>query len=386
MTSGDAGSVKCCAVGRPFGPGVYTLPMKHTLSMRVAALLLSFAAAAPAAVPELPRGAMLVAPETLAAAEPAALALEQRAGAALQAGDAPAAIALLAAETDPSVRELAADRLIERLRAGPPSVAGAALLDWLAARPAQVYRRHDETAADWFVPVFDLDGRARGTRLLWQQQAEREHWRERLAQAPQAALADLADADAGALARAAEAIAALTPEQHAGVRAALDGGSPAALWLASARRAPDLDAYRAVLARGGEAQQLELVASARIALPADAALRFLDAAAERPALASAAILALAPLAADHTPALERLDDLLSDREHGASAAAALARLPRPDRVQKIEALLETAPDATRATHLALALRLEGSPAAQAALRRLADDPRLPEGLRQELRQ
>lgn len=375
-------SVKRSTVGRVGGIGVYTFPMKHSLLGLCVAMLVSFAPAAPAAVRALPEDAVLVAPSALAAAEPAARALEQQVVALL--ADRPAdAIALLAAEADPLVFERAADRLIERLRAQPPSTAGGALLDWLATRPARVFQRHDETAADWFVPLFDPASRARGTQAIWQHATERAHWQQRLAQDPGAALAELGEAEPASVWRAAEAIAGLTAGQHAALRKALDGASPVALWLASARRQPDPLAYAAVLRRGDEAQQLELVAAAATALPPEAALRFLETASRQATLASASIVALAALAPRHPPALQRIEAWLADPQQGASAAAALARMPSSDRVQRIEALLDDA-DATKATHLALALRLEGSADAQAVLRRWAEDPRLPERLRREL--
>jgi hypothetical protein len=376
--------VKRFAVCLPAGVDVYTLPMKCLIRVLFVVLLAAPSLPCGAAVATLPPGAVLVESAPPASTAQAAAALQQSVQSALRQQRPQAAIALLAAEADPLLFEWAADAVIAQLRSAVPDAAGGVLLDWLAGQPVRVYRRHEETAADWFVPLFDVGARARGSQMLWRQHEQRLAWQQRLAQQPKAALRALATADAAQQARAAEALPALLPGERAALRAALSAAAPVALWHALALLQPDAEAYAQVLARGSQTQQLELIASAPQALPAAEAQRWLETAGESPELASAALLALAALAPRHPPALERLKSALDDPLHGASAAAAWARLPQPDRVQRIEALLGMAPSATRAAHLVLALRLDGSPQAQAVLRRWSGDQRLPEALRREL--
>jgi hypothetical protein len=360
-----------------------SLPCLSRLALLVLALAL---AAAVDARSRLPDEAVL-----LDALPPAALAEAERVADAvdrlLQAGQPAAARARLAALSDPLLAEAAADRLIDRLRRRAPDAAGSELLAWLASWPERVFRRHEETAGDWFVPVFAVAQRADGTLEAWRREQERSDWRERLARDPGAAIVALAAAAADQHQRAAEAAMELDDAAIArllGAARAAPERLPADLWAALAEHSGDPQAVAEVLARGSQAQQLALIAAAPQRLPPLQAEALLERAGRQPALASAATLALATLAASHPPAAELLATRLDDAELGPSAAAGLARMPDEDRVARIGRLLGAAPSALTARHLVLALRLEGSPQAVELLQRWASDPRLPAELRQEI--
>jgi len=355
--------------------------MKTLVTFCCTALLA--ASTADAGLPVVPPHARLVSPDQLARAVDARLV--DRVAQALAAGRAGDAIAVLAAEPDPQAFELAASAMIDRLRASPPSAAGRAWLQWLAAEPVRLYQRHEETAGDWFVPALQVPMRAQGTLELWQHVERRDGWVQAFRTQPRAALRRLDSADASDIDAAADAVSQLSTADFAAVRVEFDRIDPApALWLAAAQRAADPQAVRRLLDRGQPAQRLAALTLAVDTLGPAEAQTVLDLAAEQPALASAATLALARIAVEHPPALQRLQSRLADKALGSSAAAALARIPSPDRVERIESMLKSSTDARSAGNLVLALRLEDSADARAVLQRWAQDPRLPESLRREL--
>jgi hypothetical protein len=360
------------------------LSVGHFITALVASFLLLGNIAA--ARDRLPADAVLLEQlpaESLQAGAKLALDLDRL----LQAGQADAARARLIAEADPVIAEAAADALIERLRRAAPSRAGSELLQWLAGQPDRLFRRHEETAADWFVPWFAVARRADGTLEAWRRDQERENWHRRLAEDPAAAIEALAADTPDQQQRAAEAALELSDAE---IGRLLDAARVAPerlsadLWAAIGERSGDPQAAAEVLARGSQVQQLALIAAVPRRLPPAQAQALLERAGHQPALASAATLALAALAASHPPAADLLAHRLDDPELGPSAAAALARMPGADRVARIDAMLGAEPTALRSRHLVLALRLEGSPQAGALLQRWASDPRLPTALQREL--
>jgi hypothetical protein len=358
------------------------------MRLRILLFLLAMQAANPtsAATAVLPAGAVLV--RTEAMPDPSERQqLQQRMQGALARGDVAAAIAAFESTADPRLAEAAAAALIDDLRAEPirlPAASG--WLQWLAAQPPRVYVRHEETAADWFLPLHDLANRAAGTLQLWQADTAREAWQRQFARTPAAALAALADSDdAEQRAAAAAAVATLPAIEFDALRraaATLDIAPDMA--VAIAERSDDPAAWQRVLAAGDDQQRLQLVARAGTRLAPQAALDWLQQAMSRPALASAALLAVAELAAREPAAGAVLRDALDDPELGPSAAAGLARSAEVDRVARIEALLDADAGTLKRRHLALALRLEGSAAADAVLQRWARDPAMPRALRREL--
>jgi hypothetical protein len=360
--------------------------MKISVSGFVCVVLLLATAWAGAGTTAVPPGAVLLesasASDTRSAKALAAAALE-----ALDNDDEHQAQARLAAAPDHVSFELAAASVIDALRGGAPSSAGTAVLQWLASQPVRVYVRHEETGADWFVPWQSIAARAAGTLDVWRAWQERQHWSERIATQPEAAFEALLVAPAAQHERAAEALAVMPGamfDRFAALASARPDQRLPAIRLAIAQREPTFAAFERALRDGDQIQQLALIARANELLPPADAVRFLERGALQPPLASAAVLAMAELAATHPPALDALKARLDDPDLGPSIAAGLARLPVAGRVAKIESMLGDQPVPTRAFNLALALRLEGSSAARDVLRRWSEDPRLPDALRGEL--
>lgn len=246
--------------------------------------------------------------------------------AALLAGKGEDATVLIASEPSPLVREWVAMQQLEALQAGPPLAAAGALLDWAEAQPIRVFRQHDETAAPAFLPMFDIAQRARDLRRLWAQRGERERWAERLARAPDSAIAGLPGRDREAQARAAEAVELLDSagfDALSSAARAAPAAVPAALWQAMAIRRPTADWLQRALDSGDAAERLKTIALAA-RLPdaeAEAVLAPLETDSE---LGSAATLALVP----KRLAGQRFDALgaaLADPRRRDATAAGLAR-------------------------------------------------------------
>jgi hypothetical protein len=303
----------------------------------------------------------------------------------LASSDAASAIAVLSTEGDPLLAELAAAEVIDALRTRPASAAARGLVEWLALQPDRVYRRHEETAGDWYLPLLGIAARAEGTLLLWRHAEERAAWAERLSRPSDATWADLERVSGDEAERAAEALLQLDTRSYATFRASAPTHAlPAPVWLAIATRSPDRDSYDRAWAVSDGRQRLLLVERAADALPAADAVRWLAQATEAPEVASAALLAVASLSEREPAARAVLLRALDDPAFGPSAAAGLARGAADGRAERIAALLDAGASEIKARHLVLALRLDASPAAHDVLRRWAHDSRLPDTLRREL--
>jgi hypothetical protein len=362
---------------------------------RMRTLLLSLAAATFIAASVTPAAALAAEPMTAVRVEHVAPALALRADALADAlhaqagsGAPHAVLESLAAIDDAVAFELVASRLIDRWREQGPQPGAHSVLEWLATQPVRVVRQHEESAADHFEPVFAIAARAIGTLDLWQRQQARDGWRQRLASSPFAAVEALRRADAMDRSLAATAVEMLDDAALDALHRQMPVDAPVALWHAVAMRRADVDAFLVVLAHGDAGLQLDVVARAPAALPASEAMQVLESARQQPGLASAALLAMASLAPEHAPALDTLLASLDDPASGASGAAALARMPTADRGEHLASWLDAQPDeklrAPRTRHLVLAVQLEGSPQAVAALQRFGARDAVPGVLRKEL--
>jgi hypothetical protein len=335
-----------------------------------------------AAVTSLPPGARLVddaaaAPDAARVAADAAPVL-----AAVRRGEGDAAVRLLRALDDPWRFEAAASLAIEQMQIQAPSAAAEQLLAALAREPVRLYRRHDETAGDWFVPLYDIPKRAASARTLLARIAARDALLPALRAGKAVALAGTKDP--AVLAAALEALTPVEAKMLAAAALSQPAVVPPSAWSLLARKAPTPALLDMALQRAPEAEFLPLLQELPQRIEAGQALDWLDRAAARPAYLSAVAAALGRLAPRSAAAEAKLIALLGDAQAGPSAAAALARLDVPDRVGRIDAALAKASDPSVVARLALALRLEGSPAANERLRRLQGDPRLPDATRQEL--
>lgn len=180
------------------------------------------------------------------------------------------------------------------------------------------------------------------------------------------------------------------PAFRAGVAAALEAadadtlaaacaGIRAGDWLAlCARRLRNAELYQRLIAQAPEAAAPAL-AEVRRFLPPATATSLLKAAAEQPALRSAAYYQLAKLP-------EGPGFLLSELGKpgaGESAAAALAERRSPEVLSGLGTRL-AAPDELTQRHAVLALKLRGDEEARALLQGVSRDPAKPEVLRQEV--
>ncbi len=354
------------------------------LTLILALLLAGSAGARPLAL--LPAGAVVVAPEDLPiAATEAAKRAAEGARQSIDGHDDAAAWAALQSLDDPLAFELAAAELIAALQAGGGSAAGDRLLARLADVPTRVFHRHAESAAHWYLPLFDVAARAKSALALRARAQQREVWRGRFEADPSAALGALGGAGMGEGPIAAEAVPLLGAKAALSLLAAAKSApasTPSPLWRALAERLKSADAFSQAAEHASEADLLALL-PASAALPDREALQWLDRIGRRPDLASAALLAIAPRATPGSPALARLIDALDDPALGATAASALARRGSSDEVAALSASIPRA-SPLALTHIALALRLIGTAEADRALAALREDPRLPDTVRREL--
>lgn len=338
-----------------------------------------------AGVTRIPAGASLVQPEALRinAAQVAADAAPVLAS--LARGDAARALALLRALPDAASFESTASHVIEQLQQRPATPATDVLLEALANEPIRLYQRHDETAGNWFVPVFDVPGRAQSARRLHARVLERDRLLPKLRQGDVRPLS-VGASDPAALVAALEL---LTPTEAARLvaRARPKGAALApGAWSALARRAPEPDTLDAVLQFERPAEALALLQQLSGSLPPETTLAWLERALGYADYRSASVAAIGREAARSPLALQKLGELLgaADATTGASAAAALAQLPAALRLAEYDRVLAKSRDPKVLARIALALRLDDSPPARERLQRLSDDPRLSETVRKEL--
>lgn len=283
-----------------------------------------------------------------------------------------AAAARLCSSADALAAEAALAHWLAGIDAGHLDAGTIAGLAVLAACPTRVYRRHEETAGDWWVPAFANSAKARGLLQL--------HARQQAIRAASAALAR-------------DGLRAWQDGWDLGFARAALGGLPADIrvdFAAHKSRAPMATLALALegspqlaLAALAEAPE-EALAGALVPLfaviPAEGRPAALDAAVARPGLASAALLASAAWPAD--PALEsRWLRWLDDPALGASVAQVLAQRWETARLARA---LGAATQPQRQLYLALALRLQDSPAARQALQAAAERGALPGHLAAEL--
>lgn len=232
------------------------------------------------------------------------------------------------------------------------------------------------------VPAFDPGAMARYALGAWVRHEARDATRAAFG-AGAASFAAAFDADgearliAAGIADAAKgADAATLRRNRAALSSTLAAGFPVEDAVAAAAIAlSDAALAKQLLADGDPARTVQQLGALVKALPANAALDLLDGV-TRPELTSAALQAMATLAATEPRARERLLAKLADPRDGGSAAAALASLHDPALAPTLAALARSAPQPAAAKRAALALFLDGSPTARAALATLSDDPRI----------
>lgn len=283
--------------------------------------------------------------------------------------------------------EQSAAMVIERLQAGADSDEARTVLLGLAETSTRVFMRHEETASDWFVPVFSIGERARSAIRLLDMRREIDRWEHQLIEDPLAALRTLNQSARG-VDSAAAAVAALQTKEaiQLGRRLQSDRSTatPSAVAREIALKTADVYWFEYVAEHGTAQDQLTLIARSDV-LPDEQAVEWLVAMADRTEVASAAVIALSKHADAGSVALTALIDALDQQALGPSAAAALARRPQADRIELLAQLSRSDELSPRALgRVALALRLEGSGPATELLGVLSRRDALPDAVRQEL--
>jgi len=336
---------------------------------------------------DLPVDAVIVDDATITAANPIAASKAQAATSALHAGGAKAALKELATLTEPLAFELAAARLVATLQAAEDSPQARSVLLELSKVPIRVFRRHEETRADWYVPLLDVAGKAQFALRAWDAGVQRRAWLVELSAGGDRAIRALSSTTAKGHPALIEAIGELAQDKLNTLSAEMlrqPEAFASSVWAATAARSQDKRVFAAALIHCEDSDLLALLPAVRQLSAADAG-DWLTQLTGRPSLASAAMLALIPFAEQRSAALEHLIASLDSETLGSSAATALGQRPQPDRLALIEKLIaDPAANSRRLTSLALALRLDESTQARIVLDQLARDPRLPANVRAEL--
>lgn len=278
-------------------------------------------------------------------------------------------------------REWLLDRGLHRLAALRPSPAARAAVDRLAARRPTVYARIDPDHGDRAAPLYDVGATARFVRRSWSRADARATAARSLASGDPALVGRYAERAAirGAspvLSGVADAFAAAPAPQLAAQRPAIsaamaDGERVGPLALIVAQRLADPGLFALVLDGAPETSALAAVPAVARTLDARSALTLLERASRRRDVGSAALLEIGRLAANDDAARDILFDALSDPSRAPSAAAALARIHDPAIGAELGRRLDAAKTEDARRVLVLALKLDGEPAARAALGRFA---------------
>lgn len=298
-----------------------------------------------------------------------------------QGGDA-AALARLAdrftaqAPAAPLENEYLLEQWLIAVRAWPPDAAlsakVAALTRYQSLALVPAAEPHGDDA---WVAAFDVASQARGSQRAWVLAAHLSQARAALAAGAIGAL-PVDDGEALALAFVAAPAAQL---QSLRPQSPL---LPTQAAAALARRLRDADLYRDLFARAADPFVLGALRDAAALLPRDAAMAVLTDAARRPQMASAATLAMAPLA----PATADLLACLGDPQRGGSCAQLLAQRSDAATVAALRQLAGAGRDDPASRRALLALLWSAAPDARAFLRGYAADAAQPAALRMQVMQ
>jgi hypothetical protein len=273
--------------------------------------------------------------------------------------------------------ELLLDRGLHELGRTPPTPAARALVEQTARLPPTIYVRVDPDHGSHAAPLYDPGATARFVLNQWTRIAARDEaltalasgqrWPlERYAQSEAPAERDAAKA--GVVEAFEQAPARTLANMRDALAAALRGGERIdELAAVAAERLRDAELFTLVLAHADAPVALRALGKMSRALSAAEQFDSLRAAAQRAELASAATLQIGRLAAEDPRARSHLFEQLADPGVADSAAAALASLHDPAIAAELGRRLESEPREDIRGRLALALQLDGSPAARIEL-------------------
>ena len=275
--------------------------------------------------------------------------------------------------------ELLLDRGLHELSRTPPTPAARALVEETVRLQPQVYVRVDPDHGPHASPLYDPGATARFVLNKWTRTEARDAALAALLSGQRWPVERFAENEAPAERDAAkagvvDAFEQVSAHTLANVRDALAtalrrGDSVDELAAVTAERLRDAELYALVFAHADAPVALRAIDRASRTLSAAEQFDTLRAAAQRAELASAATLQLGKIAAEDARVRAHLYEQLGDPGVADSAAAALASLRDPAIAAEIGRRLKSEPREDIRRRLALALQLDGSPAARAELER-----------------
>lgn len=276
-----------------------------------------------------------------------------------------------------------------------PNAAAWDLIDDLATRIPTTYVEHDEGRGR-AVPLYDVGALARSVRRNWLTEQAKDRVLAQVITADPAVLqiydpipiTATDDIDRGSVQRAFdEAPVHALLAYRDDIRNRLVAGQDVELLAASvARRLADKEMFIALILHGSTGVAVRMLATVTSAVPAADAFDVLSEATNRSDIASAALLAMVPLAGSMVSATDYLFSQLGDPGRGASAATALARIGDPATISRLGSMVKNGKDGTVERQAMLALRLNNSPAANQVIQDFVADPSASAQLRTEVSQ
>ena len=299
---------------------------------------------------------------------------------------------------DPTLEPAAQEWLLESglhmLRRLPVTAAARALTGELSTRAPRIFTRVEPEHGHQAAPLYDVGAVARYAERDWTRSGARASTAHSLGLGTPKALDTWPGQDEWPRGKAvrdgildawrAASVAEVARQRPAIVAAMRSGQDADRLALELARRLRDPELYSLTIGYAEPMVALAAVQAVARDLDTGAALELLGKAADREPIASAALLAIGRLAATDNAARQLLLDRLSDPVSGESAAASLARIDDPALAARLGARLQVTKDEPTLRRVALALRLNGSPAARDALGRLVDSKQGSAELRKEV--
>lgn len=273
--------------------------------------------------------------------------------------------------------DIARERLLSEAVLGlatvPRTPTARELIDQLVDRPVVVFVWHEEGRHAVSVPFYDIGAAARLTRRTWLGRAAEQRAAELLAQGSDQFLVIPDDSSAPTVIEGISAaversgIEELVTQREAMSVAMRADPRIGAIAAVAAQRLRDAELFRETVVHAEARVAIRTLSEARLSLDETNALSVLADAVRRPEIASTALFELGRLAETSVAARDLLIRELADGRNGGSAAAALARLHDPSLAVRLGQILTSAPEETTRRRAALALKLDGSPAARAQL-------------------
>ena len=267
------------------------------------------------------------------------------------------------------------------------------LADSLAATVPRTYVLHEEGRGRT-IPLYDIGAQPRWLRRHWL--SERTH-NEALARirAADPAVLDVFDKSLSPDAvaserngveqafRSADANELLSYRDDVILR--LYSGDPVEnIAIRLARELSDKEIFAAIARSGKPEVAVRMMGEVPTYLTSADSLDVLTIGAGRIETASAALLAMSPLVHEVPGASEFLITQLANPDRGPSAATALARAGDGATILRLRAILNSGKDGPAERHAVLALRLNNSTAAQAAIESYLNDPQASTRLKKEM--